>query len=97
MKYAACVVALGLVAQAAPAVGQVVYESVPEVVYEAPAVPVTTYYAPAVPARTYYAPLPVARYYSPYYAPGVRVYNPARYYVPPRAARRWYRNSFYSW
>ncbi len=100
MKYAACVIALGLVVHAAPAVAQVVYEPVPEVTYNAPSVPVTTYYyGPSVPVTTYYAPLPVRTYYYPtYYAPAVRAYYPARFYrVPPRVARRWYRNSFYYW
>lgn len=89
MKYAACVIALGLVVHAAPATAQVVYEPVPEVIYEAPSVPVTTYYAPP-PVRTYYYPT--------YYGPAVRAYYPTPYYrVRPRVARRWYRNSFYYW
>ncbi len=99
MKYAACVIGLGLVFQAAPAVGQVVYEPVPEATYYAPGLPVTTYYAPGVGVTTYSAPLPITTYYrSPYYtayAPAV-AYYPAPYYrVPRRVARRWYRNGFY--
>lgn len=94
MKYAAAVIAVGLVAQASFAAAQEVL--VPEVTY-APSVPVTTYYAPSEPVVTYYAPVPVVRTYAypRYYAPVVRGYYPAPYYVPPRAARRMYRNGFY--
>jgi hypothetical protein len=97
MKYAACVIALGLLVQTAPAAAQEVIVSGPEVVtYYAPSVPVTTYYAP--PVTTYYAPAPVTSYYyayPTYYAPVVRAYYPAPYYVPPRVARRWYRAGYY--
>jgi hypothetical protein len=48
---------------------------------------VTTYYAPTTayyaPTTAYYAP---AVYAAPYYS---------GYYVPPRVARRWYRNGYY--
>jgi len=99
MKYAVCVFALGLVFQAAPAAGQVVYEPVPEVAYYAPSPAVVTYYAPSVPVITYYAPPRATTYYrAPYYtsyAPAVAYYPARAYYVPPRVARRWYRNGFY--
>lgn len=102
MKYAACVVALGLVASAATARAQVEYEPAAEVTYYTPSVPVTTYYGPSVPVTTYYAPLPESPYYySTYYPSYTRVvtgYYPAPYYyVPPRVARRWYRNAYYAW
>jgi hypothetical protein len=95
MKYAAAVLALGFVAQASHVAAQEVL--VPEVTTYAPAVPVTTYYAPAEPVVSYYAPAPVVtRYAYPAYAPVVRAYYPAPYYyVPPRVARRWYRNGYY--
>jgi hypothetical protein len=97
MKYAACVFALGLVFQAAPAAGQVVYEPVPEVTYYAPS-PVVTYYAPSVPVTTYYASPRATTYYrAPYYrayVPAVAVYPARSYYVPRRVARRMYRNGF---
>ena len=90
MKYAACVIALGLVVHAAPAVGQVVYEPAPEVTYYAP--------APRIPVTTYYAPLPARTYYYPTYRRAVRPYYPATFYrVRPRVARRGYRNSYYYW
>jgi hypothetical protein len=96
MKYAAAVIALGVVAQASLAAAQEVLVPTPEVTYYAPSVPVTTYYAPSEPVVTYYGPAPVVRTYYPTYAPVVRAYYPAPYYyVPPRVARRWYRNGFY--
>jgi hypothetical protein len=95
MKYAAAIAALGLVVSALPAAGQEVV--VPEVSYYAPSVPVTTYYAPAVPVTSYYySAWPATTYYSTYYAPAVVGYYPAPYYyVPPRVARRWWRNGYY--
>lgn len=95
MKYAAAFTLLGCLAWAVPASAQEIIVSEPTVTYYAPSVPVTTYYAPMT---TYYAPsVPVATYYAPsvpYYAPSVAYYPAAPYYVPPRVARRWYRNAY---
>jgi hypothetical protein len=97
MKYAAAVIALGLVVQASVAAAQEVLMPAPVVTYYGPSVPVTTYYAPSEPVVTYYAPAPVVRTYAyPTYAPVVRAYYPAPYYYArPRVARRIYRNGFY--
>ena len=105
MRYAAAFALLGCLAWVAPAEAQEVIVTEPTVTYYAPSVPVTTYYAPTTtyyaPTTTYYAPsVPVTTYYAPsvpvtsYYAPSV-AYYPSYYYVPPRVARRWYRNGYW--
>ncbi len=99
MKYAAALSLLGCLAWAVPASAQEIIVSEPTVTYYAPSVPVTTYYAPVT---TFYAPsVPVATYYAPsvpvtsFYAPTVAYYQASPgFYVPPRVARRWYRNAF---
>jgi hypothetical protein len=97
MKYVATLFALGLALEAVPAVAQEVIVAPEVTTYYAPSVPVTTYYAPA-PVTTYYAPAPVTTYYYPTYAaPAVAYYPAPYYYVPPRVARRWYRNAYYPW